>query len=334
MIPRVPTAIGAALTLILSGSGAFAVENPTGDQATATTGRPLTAVSYRTVELDGTEIFYREAGSPQAPALLLLHGFPSSSFMFRNLIPALAERYRVIAPDYPGFGYSAFPDPELFRYSFAHYGELMEKFTRAVGLERYALYMQDYGAPVGLRLARRAPERVTALVIQNGNAYKEGLSGETGPLQDFWRDPSPANRETIRGWFNPAGIRLQYAAGLPEPQIERLSPDPWHLDWARISRPGNIEVQVDLLYDYRNNVAQYPQYQEYLREHRPPTLIAWGRYDPFFTVAGARAYLRDLPDAELHLLDAGHFALETHAVEIAALIEGFLQRRLEEEKQQ
>lgn len=279
---------------------------------------------YRSVRVDGLKLFYREAGSPDAPALLLLHGFPTSSHMFRNLIPALADRYHVVAPDYPGFGYSDFPDRPQFRYGFASYAEIIDKFTQAIGLNRYALYIQDYGAPVGLRLALRAPERVTALIVQNGNAYEEGLSDAWAPIKTYWHEPTAANREKLRGWLTLDGTRSQYTTGLSDSQVELVSPDSWMLDWSLLSRPGNIDLQLDLFGDYQTNVALYPQFQAFFREHRPPTLIAWGRNDPFFTVAGAQAYRRDLPNAELHLLDAGHFALETNGAEIAAHIRRFL----------
>jgi pimeloyl-ACP methyl ester carboxylesterase len=283
-------------------------------------------VRHRTVELDGIRVFYREGGPHEAPVLLLLHGFPASSHMFRHLIPLLAERYHVVAPDYPGFGHSDLPEPDRFRCGFASYARVVERFTRALGLERYALYLPDYGAPVGLRLALLAPERVSALIVQNGNAYEEGLSGAWDPLKAYWRDPSPARREQLRSWLTEDGVRLQYVAGLPREQLELLSPDCWLLDWALLSRPRNIDLQLDLFGDYQSNLALYPAFQRFFRERRPPTLIAWGRHDPFFTVAGALAYRRDLPEAELHLLDGGHFALETHGGEIAALIHDFLGR--------
>jgi pimeloyl-ACP methyl ester carboxylesterase len=248
--------------------------------------------------------------------------------MFRHLIPALADRYHVIAPDYPGFGQSSFPDRARFAYTFERLARVMDGFTRALGLEHYALYIQDYGSPVGLRLALAHPERVAVLIVQNGNAYEEGLSEEWGPLRAYWREPTPANRDRLRAWLNAEGIRLQYVAGVPEAQVPLFSPDTWTLDWALLSRPGNIDAQLDLFYDYRTNVALYPKFHEFFRTHRPPTLVVWGRHDPFFTVAGAEAYRRDLPDVELHYLDAGHFALETHGSEIAALIHDFLARRV------
>jgi pimeloyl-ACP methyl ester carboxylesterase len=299
-----------------------------GARGVAPSDRVDVRVAHRSVVIDGVRVFYREAGPRDAPAVLLLHGFPSSSHMFRQLIPALADRYRVIAPDYPGFGNSDFPPADTFRYGFEAYAEVVEKFTRAVGLARYALYLQDYGAPVGLRLALKAPERVTALIVQNGNAYDEGLSAGWEPIKAYWREPTPARREALRGWLNPSGVRFQYVAGLTPALVERVSPDTWTLDWALLSRPGNVEVQLDLFGDYRSNVALYPAFQAYFREHSPPTLIVWGRLDPFFTVEGAKAFQRDLPAAELHLLEAGHFALETHAPEIAALMRDFLARRL------
>jgi pimeloyl-ACP methyl ester carboxylesterase len=283
--------------------------------------------AYRAIVIDGVRIFYREAGPRDGPAVLLLHGFPASSHMYRDLIPRLADRYRVIAPDYPGFGYSDFPDPRRFRYGFEEYARLIDRFARNVELHRHALYIQDYGAPIGLRLALRAPERVTALVVQNGNAYEEGLSKDWDPLKEHWRQPTAASREKLRGWLTAEGIRLQYVAGLPPELAERISPDAWNIDWLLLNRPGNIDVQLDLFGDYQSNVALYAEFQRFFRERRPPTLIVWGRRDPFFTVEGARAYLRDIPNAELHLLDTGHFALETHAAEIAALMREFLGRR-------
>jgi pimeloyl-ACP methyl ester carboxylesterase len=281
-------------------------------------------VSYRTTQIEGLSIFYREAGSRSAPTLLLLHGFPSSSFMFRNLIPELARHYHVIAPDYPGFGFSTAPHPRAFSYTFARLTEIVRAFTDELGLGRYALYIQDYGAPIGLRLALQRPERVAGLIVQNGNAYEEGLSSEWAALREFWRQPTAANREKLRGWLNPEGIRLQYVAGVPASDHHRYSPETWTLDWSLLQRPGIIDAQLDLFADYENNVKLYRDIQALFREHRFPTLIAWGERDVFFTKEGARAYLRDLPQASLHFLDAGHFALETHHSQIGSLIRGFL----------
>lgn len=285
-------------------------------------------IHYGSVKVEGLDIFYREVGPKTAPTVLLLHGFPTSSHMFRHLIPALAERYHVVAPDYPGFGYSAFPDRAKFTYSFERIAGVMDRFTQAIGLKRYTLYIQDYGAPVGLRLALLHPERVSGIIVQNGNAYAEGLSQEWEPLKAYWREPTRENREKLRGWLTLEGTGLQYAAGLPGELIGRLSPDTWTLDWSRLARPGNIEVQLDLFGDYQHNFALYPRFHEFFRTRQPPTLIVWGKYDPFFTVAGARAYTRDLPKAQIHLLDAGHFALETHGPQIAGLIRHFLETKV------
>jgi pimeloyl-ACP methyl ester carboxylesterase len=286
-----------------------------------------TAVRHRKVALGRLEIFYREAGPPAAPAVLLLHGFPSSSFMFRELMPILAERYRVVAPDYPGFGHSSFPKRESFRYTFAELTAVVAAFTEATNLKRYALYVQDYGAPIGFRLALMHPERVTALVVQNGNAYAEGLSAAWDPLKAYWQTPTRKRRNELRGWLTEDGVRLQYTAGVPDHLIERFSPDAWSLDWARLRRPGNVEMQLDLFADYRTNVALYPAFQEFFRARRPATLIAWGKHDPFFTLAGAHAFRRDLPEAEIELYETGHFALETHAREIGARVRDFLGAR-------
>ena len=283
-------------------------------------------VEYRTLDVNGVEIFYREAGPREAPTILLLHGFPSSSFMFRELIPALADRYHVIAPDYPGFGQSAFPPANAFAYTFENYARAMDAFVRSLGIERFVLYIQDYGAPIGLRLALLEPERLAGLIVQNGNAYEEGLSDAWDPLKAFWREPTAANREKLRGWLNAEGVREQYIAGVPKGLLSRFSPDTWTLDWSLLNRPGNIDVQLDLFGDYRTNVDLYPRFQAMLRERRPPTLVVWGEHDPFFTTAGALAYRRDVPDAEVHLLEAGHFALETHGAEIASRIRAFLSR--------
>jgi pimeloyl-ACP methyl ester carboxylesterase len=283
-------------------------------------------VVHRTVSVDGLSIFYREAGPPGAPAVLLLHGFPSSSFMYRNLIPPLAQRYRVIAPDYPGFGQSEFPPASRYSYTFEQLARTMQRFTEVVGAQRYALYIQDYGAPIGLRMALAHPERVTALIVQNGNAYAEGLSAGWDPLRAYWQQPTQRNREGLRGWLTAEGIRQQYVAGVPQELLERFSPDTWTLDWSLLQRPGNIDVQLDLFGDYQHNVALYPRFQQLFRERQFPTLIVWGRHDVFFTLAGAEAYRRDLPNAQLRLLDAGHFALETHVTQIAAAMLEFLAR--------
>lgn len=284
------------------------------------------AVHHRKVVVDGVEIFYREAGPRDAPVLLLLHGFPTSSQMFRDLIPRLSDRYRVIAPDYPGFGQSATPSPDRFEYSFDHLATVMDGFTRSLGLQRYALYLMDYGAPVGFRLATRHPDRVTALIVQNGNAYVEGIGEFWDPIKAYWKDDSAENREHIRqAALTPEGTRWQYLHGVPDPTL--VSPDAYMLDQAYLDRPGNHDIQLTLIHDYRSNLPLYPEWQAYLREHRPPTLVVWGRNDQIFLAAGAMPYQRDNPDAEVHLLDTGHFALETHGAQIATLIRDFLARQ-------
>jgi pimeloyl-ACP methyl ester carboxylesterase len=282
-------------------------------------------VHHRTVEIDGTSIFYREAGEASAPAILLLHGFPSSSHQYRELIPRLADRHCVIAPDLPGFGFSAAPDRKTFPYTFDHLAKIVERFTDTVALRRYALYVFDYGAPVGFRLALARPERVTAIVTQNGNAYEEGLSTGWNPIQAYWRDPSAANREALRGMLTLESTKWQYLHGVPDESL--VAPESYTLDAALLARPGNDQIQLDLLLDYATNVALYPKFQEYFRTRRPPTLAVWGKNDPFFLPGGARAFARDNPDAEVHLLDTGHFALETHVDEIARLMRAFLARR-------
>ena len=281
---------------------------------------------YRTVRVDGLDIFYREAGAADAPAVLLLHGFPTSSHMFRNLIPALAHRYRVIAPDYPAFGHSGRPDRHEFKYSFARFAELMDGLLNQLGVERYALYVQDYGAPVGYRLALRHPERITALVVQNGNAYEEGLKQFWNPIKAYWADGSDAHRAALRAGLTLAATKSQYLDGVRDPS--RVAPDAWLHDQALLDRPGIDVIMLDLFKDYGSNVALYPQFQAFFRSRKPPTLIVWGTNDVIFTADGARSYLRDLPDAELHLLDTGHFALEDKGDEIAALMLDFLDRKL------
>lgn len=290
-------------------------------------GRADSAITrYRTAKVDGIDLFYREAGPADAPAILLLHGFPTSSHMFRNLIPALAHRYRVIAPDYPAFGHSAVPDRRAFTYSFERFSVLMDGLLNQLGIERYALYVQDYGAPVGFRLALEHPERVTALVVQNGNAYEEGLKEFWKPIKAYWADGSDAHRQALRAGLTLAATKSQYLDGVRDPS--RVAPDAWLHDQALLDRPGIDEIMLDLFKDYGSNVALYPQFQAFFRSRRPPTLIVWGTHDVIFPADGARAYLRDLPDAELHLLDSGHFALEDKGDEIAALMLDFLDRKL------
>lgn len=282
---------------------------------------------YRTVIVEGLEVFYREAGDPDRPTLVLLHGFPASSFMFRELIAALEDRYHVVAPDHIGFGHSAMPAVGEFDYTFERLSEIALGFLDALGLDRFALYVQDYGAPIGLRIASRHPERVTALVSQNGNAYVEGFTPFWDGLFAFARD-GVTNVDEARASMEPDGTRWVYTHGVPEERVERLSPDAWVVDQAALDRPGSREIQLALFRDYPSNIDEYPAFQEHFRTHRPPALIAWGEHDQIFGPDGARAYARDLPDAEIHLLNAGHYALETNGEEIAALVRAFLERAL------
>jgi len=280
-----------------------------------------TVTHYRTQSVDGLKVFYREAGAVAAPTVLLLHGFPASSHMFRDLIPLLAPHFRVIAPDLPGFGFSDAPSTSRFTYTFERLADVMERFTETLGLSRYALYIFDYGAPVGLRLAIRHPERITAMVSQNGNAYEDGLSAGWNPIQKYWADPSPENRTALKAFLAPESTKWQYTHGADE---SRVAPESYALDSALLARPGNEEIQLDLFLDYASNVKLYPQFQNYFRTHRPPTLAVWGKTDPFFLPAGAEAFKRDNPSAQVQFFDTGHFALETHSAEIGAKILEFL----------
>jgi len=285
------------------------------------------ATHHRSTHVDGVELFYREAGPADAPVVVLLHGFPTSSHMFRNLIPALSDRYHVIAPDYPGFGQSATPERAVFAYTFARYAELIDGLLAQLGANRYALYVQDYGAPVGYRLALAHPERVRALIVQNGNAYEAGLREFWEPIKAYWADGTQARRDALRAGLTLAATRSQYLDGVRDPT--RIDPDNWVHDQALLDRPGVDEIMLDLFKDYETNVALYPQIQAFFRFRRPATLIVWGRNDRIFPAEGARAYLRDLPNAELHLLDTGHFALEDKGAEIASMIRDFLGRTLD-----
>jgi pimeloyl-ACP methyl ester carboxylesterase len=282
---------------------------------------------HQRAPVSGNTIFYREAGARDAPTILLLHGFPTSSHMFRDLIPVLAQRYHVIAPDLPGFGFSDAPDRKTFRYTFENLANVIDHFTQAIGLDRYAIYIFDYGAPVGLRLALAHPERITAIISQNGNAYEEGLSQGWNPIQKYWKEPTPANRAALRGFLTPEATKSQYLHGVADGTM--VAPEAFTLDSALLARAGNDEIQLDLFLDYANNVALYPKFQEYFRTRRPSLLAVWGKNDPFFLPQGADAYRRDIPDAEVRLFDTGHFALETHVSEIGATILTFLAQRLE-----
>ena len=281
----------------------------------------MPSIRYRSIAVDGTDVFYRQAGSAGTPKLLLLHGFPTSSHMFRDLIPLLADRFHIVAPDLPGFGLSHYEGGGL---TFDRIAQTIDRFTEIVGFERYALYVFDYGAPTGFRLAVKHPERVIAIISQNGNAYLEGLSDGWNPVRAYWENNSPANREALRKFLSPETTVWQYTHGVPDPSA--VSPDGYSLDNFYLSRAGVADVQLDLFGDYKSNVALYPRFQAYFREHRPPLLAAWGKNDPFFLPAGAEAFKRDIPDATVRFFDTGHFALESHAQEIAGEIRNFLLR--------
>jgi pimeloyl-ACP methyl ester carboxylesterase len=281
----------------------------------------MTGITYRTANVDGCNIFYREAGASDAPKLLLLHGFPSASHMFRDLIPLLADRFHIVAPDLPGFGNSDLPGRGC---TFEWIADTIDRFTALVGFDRYALYVFDYGAPTGFRLAVRHPDRITAIVSQNGNAYEEGLSDGWNPIRAYWQDASSANREALRAFLKPETTAWQYTHGVPD--ATKVAPDGYSLDNFYLDRPGADEVQLDLFGDYKSNVALYPTFQNYFRTHKPRLLAVWGKNDPFFLPAGAEAFRRDIPNAVVRFFDTGHFALETHAAEIAMAIRDFLPR--------
>ena len=292
----------------------------------APTGDMSRQVLYRTVQIDGLDIFYREAGPKNAPTILLLHGFPTSSHMFRNLIPALADEFHLIAPDYPGYGNSSMPSMDQFDYTFDRLSEIIDKFTEKLELTSYSLYLMDYGAPVGFRLAVKHPERVQSLIVQNGNAYEEGLLEFWDPIKAYWQDKTPENADALRKLFKLEATKWQYTNGVRE--VDRISPDNWHVDQRLLDRPGNNEIQLALFYDYRTNVQLYPEWQAYFRKYQPPTLITWGKNDHIFPAEGAHPYKRDLKNVELHLLDTGHFALEEDGDVIADYIRRFLKTQV------
>lgn len=289
-------------------------------------------VRYQTVKVDGLDIFYREAGNPDAPTLLLLHGFPTSSHMFRNLIPALADKYHIVAPDYPGFGQSSMPKLNEFDYTFDRLAEVVDKFAQQLSLKSYTLYVQDYGAPVGYRLVVKHPERVQALIVQNGNAYDEGLRDFWIPLKAYWQDKSEATAAKLRPFLELDGTKWQYTHGTRQPNNQ--NPDNWTHDQALLDRAGNKEIQLQLFYDYGSNPKHYPAWQAYFRKYQPPTLIVWGKNDYIFPAEGATPYRRDLKTLEFHLLDTGHFALEEEGSQIAELIRSFLGRHLPQRREQ
>jgi len=293
-----------------------------------TTDKPIVLqnypVRYKTIRLNELDIFYREAGPQNAPTLLLLHGFPTSSNMFRNLIPRLATKFHVVAPDYPGFGQSSMPSHKDFAYTFENLTNVVEQLVEKLGLTKYSLYVMNYGAPVGYRLALRRPDSVEALIVQNGNAYEEGLLEFWDPIKKYWNDPTIENREALHFLVDPKSTRWQYENGVADRTL--LDPTTWTLDQVGLDRPGNAEIQLDLFYDYRTNVPLYPEFQAFFRKYQPPTLIVWGKNDFIFPPEGAAPYARDLRNVETHLLDTGHFALETHGEEIAGRIEEFLRQ--------
>ena len=282
----------------------------------------MSVIQYRRANVDGLNVFYREAGSADKPKLLLLHGYPSSGHMFRDLIPLLSDRFHIIAPDLPGFGQTDMPSRDKFTYSFENIANVIDRFTEVVGFDRFAVYVFDYGAPTGFRLAVKHPERITAIISQNGNAYEEGLSEGWNPIQAYWKNPSAENREALRGFLAPETTRWQYTHGVVDESL--VSPDGIALDNYYLARKGADEIQLDLFLDYKSNVALYPTFQAYFRKYHPRFLAVWGKNDPFFLPPGAEAFKRDIPDAQVRFLDTGHFALETHANEIAEAISSFL----------
>jgi pimeloyl-ACP methyl ester carboxylesterase len=288
----------------------------------------MTTINYRRIEVDGLKIFYREACKVDAPSLLLLHGFPTASHVFRGLIPQLAEQFRLVAPDFPGFGQSEMPSRDKFNYTFDNIARVIDRFTEAVGLARFAIYVFDYGAPTGFRLAMRHPERIAAIISQNGNAYEEGLSEGWNPMRAYWTQPSEANRKALRTFLCPETTIWQYKQGVSDTTL--ISPDGFCLDNFYLARPGADEIQLDLFGDYKSNVALYPEFQSYFRKYKPPLLAVWGKNDPFFLPAGAEAFKRDIPSAQVRFFDTGHFALETHCDEIATVICDFLSRSKQE----
>jgi len=312
-------AMAAVLVMTATSLPLTAAEPP---QATQQHVPAHTRTQHKTVTVDGLEIFYREAGPKDAPTILLLHGFPTSSHMFRNLIPALSDRFHVVAPDYPGFGNSAQPGTDEFDYTFDNLADLMEDFTEKLGLQHYSLYLMDYGAPIGFRLAERHPERVDALIVQNGNAYEEGLREFWDPIRTYWKDRTPENAQPLAGFISPDGVKWQYTHGVRNEAV--ISPDNWNVDLRHLTRAGNPEIQLALFYDYQNNVPHYPAWQAYFRKHQPPTLIVWGENDYIFPAEGAHPYKRDLKNVDFHLLDTGHFALEEDGHVIADAIRRFL----------
>jgi pimeloyl-ACP methyl ester carboxylesterase len=323
LLPAPLLALGAALLMGASFIQVATAEQPEVVQQVLPA---HTQTQHKTVTVDGLEIFYREAGPANAPTILLLHGFPTSSHMFRNLIPALSDRFHVVAPDYPGFGNSAQPGMDEFDYTFDNLADVMEQFTEKLGLKHYSLYLMDYGAPIGFRLAERHPERIDSLIVQNGNAYVEGLREFWDPIRKYWKERTPENAQPLAGFISPDGVKWQYTHGVRNEAV--ISPDNWNVDLRHLTREGNPEIQLALFYDYQNNVPHYPAWQAYFRKHQPPTLIVWGKNDYIFPAEGAYPYKRDLKNLEFHLLDTGHFALEEDGQVIADAIRQFLTKQV------
>ena len=315
-----------AVPILAAGALLTQAHAGTSTQAAMHAAQPWQQTVHKTVQVNGVEVFYREAGPKDAPTILLLHGFPTSSHMFRNLMPALSDRYHMLAPDYPGFGNSAQPPMTEFEYSFDNLASLIEAFVNELGIDSYSLYLMDYGAPVGFRLAVKYPERVQSLIIQNGNAYEEGLREFWDPIRAYWHDRSGENAQPLAAFISPEGVKWQYTHGVRNAAV--ISPDNWNMDLRHLTRQGNPEIQLALFYDYRNNVPHYPSWQAYFRKHQPPTLIMWGRNDYIFPAEGAYPYKRDLRNLEFHLLDTGHFALEEDGSVIAGKIRQFLNQKV------
>ena len=278
----------------------------------------------RSIKVDGIDIFYREAGDRKHPSLLLLHGFPTSSVMFKNLMTAVSDRFHLVAPDYPGFGFSAFPDKDLFEYSFGNISAYINKFTDVIGLKSFTIYLHDYGCPIGLRLCVNHPEKIERIIVQNGNAYDEGIGPQWDETIDYWQNPTPEKKEKVAAFLSEEGVKMQYTAGVPEALLSSVSPELWRLDWELMKRPGNIDMQFELNCDFGNNISMFPVFQEYFRVHQPPALIIWGKYDVFFGVEEAYCYQKDLPRAQTHIIDGSHMVLETNFDEVLHLISTFL----------
>lgn len=281
-------------------------------------------IQNKTITVDGIDIFYREAGEKTKPRLLLLHGFPASSVMFKNLMMLLCDKFYLVAPDYPGFGFSAFPGKDDFQYSFENIAVLIDNFTDAISLNTFVLYLHDYGCPVGLRICLRRPEKIQGIIIQNGNAYIEGIGPQWNETRDYWENPTEEKKKKVSAFLSEEGTKMQYTAGVPEHLLSRLSPELWTLDWQRMSRKGNIDMQWELNCDFKSNIGMYPLFHEYFRKHQPRALIIWGKYDVFFDVGEAFCYRRDLPSARVHILEGAHMALETNFNEINELVEDFM----------